>query len=271
MLGQHISQALRRVHGVAVGCPGYRYTTRKDPRRRNRPPIEDRKIELHATVCRRTPRAVLFDLDGTLLDTAPDMVGALNTLREERSFPPLPFAAARPQVSHGAAALVRLGFPEVPAPDREALRVRFLELYSDRIADETRPFERVPELLGMLERAGIPWGVVTNKPAWLTDPLLQALGLSRRAQVVVSGDTLAERKPHPLPLLHAAQLLGLAPAECLYVGDAARDVQAARAAGMQVIVALFGYIDPLEMPRDWPADGWISSPLELLDWLGSPA
>jgi phosphoglycolate phosphatase len=223
-----------------------------------------------ATVCKQTgiPRAVLFDLDGTLLDTAPDMVGALNALRKERSFPPLPFATARPQVSHGAVALVRLGFPEVPESDHEPLRVRFREIYSGRIAEETRPFEGIPELLGAIEHAGIPWGVVTNKPGWLTDPLLQALALSSRAQVIVSGDTVAEHKPHPLPLLHAAQQLGLPPADCLYVGDAARDVQAARAAGMQVIVALFGYIDPLETPQDWPADGWISSPLEILDWVG---
>jgi phosphoglycolate phosphatase len=214
---------------------------------------------------------VLFDLDGTLLDTAPDMIGALNALRNERSCPPLPFAAARPQVSHGAAALVRLGFPEVPDPDREALRIRFLELYSARLAEETRPFASVPELLAAIERAGIPWGVVTNKPGWLTDPLLQALGLTSRARVIVSGDTVAERKPHPLPLLHAAQQLGVPPADCLYVGDAARDIEAARAAGMHAIVALFGYIDPLEAPQNWPAHGWISSPLELLDWLGCAA
>lgn len=224
---------------------------------------------MHTTVREQTgpPRAVLFDLDGTLLDTAPDMAGALNALRVERAAKPLPFAMVRPQVSHGAAALVRLGFPDAGDTEHEALRVRFLELYRARLADETRPFAGVPELLAAIERAAVPWGVVTNKPAWLTDPLLQALGLGSRAGVIVSGDTVAERKPHPLPLIHAAQSLGFLPAECLYVGDAERDVQAARAAGMQVLVALFGYIDPLAAPRDWPADGWISTPQEVLGWL----
>jgi N-acetyl-D-muramate 6-phosphate phosphatase len=214
-------------------------------------------------------RACLFDLDGTLLDTAPDMAGALNTLLVERASTPLPFATVRPQVSHGAVALVRLGFPDAAETEREALRVRFLELYRARLAEQTRPFAGIPELLAAIERQGIPWGVVTNKPAWLTEPLLQALGLGSRAGVIVSGDTVAERKPHPLPLIHAAQRLGLLPAQCLYVGDAERDVQAARAAGMQVLVALFGYIDPLSAPREWPADGWISSPLEVLGWLGN--
>lgn len=210
-------------------------------------------------------RAVLFDLDGTLLDTAPDMVDALNVLRAEEGLAPIPFATARSQVSHGAAALVRLGFPDVT--EREPLRLRYLELYASRVAQETVPFPGVPELLAALEAAGTAWGVVTNKPRWLTHPLLDALGLISRARVVVSGDTVAHRKPHPLPLLHAAQLLGVAPGECLYVGDAQRDVEAAVAAGMPVLAALFGYIDPLESPRTWPADGWINSPREILDWL----
>lgn len=228
---------------------------------------------MHATVRNegQAPRAVLFDLDGTLLDTAPDMVAALNALRAERSVAPLPFATARPQVSHGAAALVRLGFPDAVDPDRETLRIRFLELYAARLAVETRPFLGVPELLDAIERAGLPWGIVTNKPAWLTDPLLTALGLRSRARVVVSGDTVAQRKPHPLPLLYAAQALALAPSDCLYVGDAERDVQAARAAGMRAIVALFGYIDAREQPQDWPAAGWVDSPLQILAWLDRPA
>lgn len=213
----------------------------------------------------RMPRAVLFDLDGTLLDTAPDMVEALNRLRTEQGLDPMAFAAARPQVSHGALALVRLGFPD--AADHEPLRLRYLELYRERLAVETRPFDGVPEVLAALERSGTPWGVVTNKPAWLTLPLMDAMDLTRRAAVIVSGDTVSERKPHPLPLLHAAQRLELAAAECLYVGDAERDVQAAVAAGMPVLVALFGYIDARETPRRWPANGWISAPLETLDWL----
>jgi phosphoglycolate phosphatase len=211
---------------------------------------------------------VLFDLDGTLLDTAPDMVGALNALRAEEGRDPVPFAAARPQVSNGAAALVRLGFPDVA--EREPLRLRYLDLYRSRVADQTLPFAGVPELLALLDEAGTPWGIVTNKPAWLTDPLMEALGWQGRAGVIVSGDTVSERKPHPLPLLHAAQRLGLDAPECLYVGDAERDVQAAVAAGMPVLVAMFGYIDPLEAPRTWAADGWIHAPLDTLGWLRGP-
>jgi phosphoglycolate phosphatase len=225
---------------------------------------------VHATgLAVGNPRAVLFDLDGTLLDTAPDMVGALNDLRVEQSLAPLPFAIARPHVSHGALSLVRLAFPEARDADREALRLRFLELYRSQLAVRTRPFAGMLELLAAIERAGLPWGVVTNKPAWLTEPLLEATGLRSRASIIVSGDTVPERKPHPLPLIHASQRLGIAPTECLYVGDAERDVQAARAAGMRVIVALFGYIDPLEAPQSWPADGWIRSPLDAMTWLGS--
>jgi phosphoglycolate phosphatase len=192
-------------------------------------------------------------------------VGALNALRAEQGLDPVPFAVARSQVSHGAAALVRLGFPDVP--DRMPLQLRYLELYRSRVAENTRPFAGVPELLAALEQAGARWGVVTNKPGWLTDPLMEALGLHSRAAVIVSGDTVSERKPHPLPLLHAARTLGVEAQECLYVGDAERDVQAAVAADMPVLVALFGYIDPREAPRQWPADGWIQSPLETLGWL----
>lgn len=213
----------------------------------------------------RPVRAVLFDLDGTLLDTAPDMVSALNALRAEQGLDPVPFTQARPHVSHGALALVRLGFPHLA--DHEPLRLRYLELYRERLAVHTQPFDGVPELLAALERSGTAWGVVTNKPGWLTLPLLDALDLRRRAAVIVSGDTVSERKPHPMPLLHAAQALERATPECLYVGDAERDVQAAVAAGMPVLVALFGYIGVEEAPQRWPADGWISAPLETLQWL----
>lgn len=211
---------------------------------------------------------MLFDLDGTLLDTAPDMAGALNALRQQRSLAPLPFETIRPHVSHGAAALVRLGFPGVRDAQSEILRARFLDLYRARLAQQTRPFAGVPELLAAIEGRPMPWGVVTNKPAGFTEPLLQALDLYRRAAVVVSGDTVAEHKPHPLPLLHAARTLGLASQDCLYVGDAQRDIQAARAAGMPVVVALFGYIGPQDEPLQWPADGWVNAPGEILDWLG---
>lgn len=211
--------------------------------------------------------ALLFDLDGTLLDTAPDMGGALNRLRAEHGRDPLPPAAIRPVVSHGAARLVRLGFPQAEGDEFERLRLRFLELYSQHLAEGTQPFPGLLEVLEVIEQRQLPWGVVTNKPGWLTDPLMATLGLAARAGCVVSGDTLAERKPHPLPLLHAAALLRVEPQHCVYVGDAERDIQAGRAAGMRTIVAAYGYIGDDDEPGRWNATGTIDHPRELLEWL----
>jgi phosphoglycolate phosphatase len=211
--------------------------------------------------------ALLLDLDGTLLDTAPDMGAALNRLREEHGLQALPYAKVRPVVSHGALRLVRLGFPEVEGERFEALRLRFLELYAERLAVGTRLFAGFDTLLGELEARRLPWGIVTNKPAWLTDPLVAAMGLRDRAGCVVSGDTVSERKPHPLPLLHAASLIGIDPRSCVYVGDAERDIQAGRGAGMTTIVAAYGYIGEDEDPYAWQAAGVVQSPLELFQWL----
>jgi phosphoglycolate phosphatase len=218
-------------------------------------------------------RAALFDLDGTLLDTAPDMAGALDALLAEVGRDPLPFCDVRLQVSNGSLALARMAFPQLePGGEAfEALRLRLLDHYSVRLARETRLFEGFEQLLARMESASIPWGIVTNKPGWLTDPLLAALGLGVRAAVVVSGDTLPERKPHPRPLLHAAQAIGRAPGECLFVGDALRDVQAARAAGMRPVGVRFGYLDPSTDPDRWPVEGWIDRPADLLGWLGLEA
>jgi 2-phosphoglycolate phosphatase len=210
--------------------------------------------------------AILFDLDGTLLDTAPDMVGALNRLRVEEGFAPLPFADVRASVSHGAMRLVTLGFPDAGKDDVERLRLRFLDLYARNLADGTCLFPGIDEVLAMLESDGLPWGVVTNKPGWLTDPLVDRLGLTRRACCVVSGDTLAERKPHPMPLLHAAQLAGVPPHRCVYVGDAERDIVAGRAAGMQTVVAAYGYLGPEDRPLQWNPHGIVERPGELPDW-----
>jgi len=216
------------------------------------------------------PPAVLFDLDGTLLDTAPDMAAALNTLRRLEGLEPLPFAQIRPHVSHGAARLIKIGF-ECESGDRfNALRLRFLDLYRADLAVGTRPFEGIDDLLDDLERRGIAWGVVTNKPGWLTDPLLSALGLYERAGCVVSGDTLPERKPHPMPLLHAAKLLATDPRRCTYIGDAERDIQAGRAAGMKTLVAGFGYLSAEDDPASWSADAILARPAELLLALDLP-
>ncbi|HTX24138.1 MAG TPA: phosphoglycolate phosphatase [Steroidobacteraceae bacterium] len=212
-------------------------------------------------------RAVLFDLDGTLLDTAQDLAAALNELRGQEGLAPLEFARIRNHVSQGSAALVRIAFASAGEAELRALRARLLEIYRLALAVHTRPFAGMLELLERIERDGRRWGVVTNKPAFLTEPLLEQLALRRRAGVVVSGDTLPERKPHPRPLLHAAAQLGVAPEASVYVGDAERDMRAARAAGMRAVVACFGYIAPEETPRSWPADAWVRSPLEIHAWL----
>jgi phosphoglycolate phosphatase len=211
--------------------------------------------------------ALLLDLDGTLLDTAPDMGGALNRLRVERGLVPLEPEVIRPVVSHGAARLVELGFPGSSGPFAEQLRLRFLELYAANVADGTRLFAGFEAVLATVEARCLPWGVVTNKPAWLTGPLLAALGLDRRAACVVSGDTVAERKPHPLPLLHAARLIGVEAIHCIYVGDAERDVQAGRAAGMTTVVAAYGYLADGDDPRQWRPHGIVETPGELIAWL----
>jgi len=214
-----------------------------------------------------TASAMLFDLDGTLLDTAPDMGGALNRLLDEEGHAPLPATTIRPFVSHGAARLVKLGFPSVAGEEFERLRLRFLELYARHLAVATQPFPGLLALLDELERRSVRWGVVTNKPGWLTDPLLAQLGLSQRAGCVVSGDTVAERKPHPLPLLHAADLIRVAPQACVYVGDAERDIQAGRAAGMRTVVAAYGYLGADDSPASWNATGIVDHPQQLLSWV----
>lgn len=217
-----------------------------------------------------TIRAVLFDLDGTLADTAPDLAHALNTVRVEEGRTRLPFEQIRPVVSHGAQALITLGFSLTAAQtDYARLRQRLLDVYRDNIALYTRLFPGMPEVLDALERAGLIWGVVTDKPGWLTEPLLDALGLMQRSACVVSGDTLNERKPHPAPLLHACQTVGCTPAECVYLGDAERDIRAALAAGMPSLIAGFGYIGAHEQPAHWGANGLLERPADLLDWLAA--
>jgi phosphoglycolate phosphatase len=215
-------------------------------------------------------RGVLFDLDGTLLDTAQDMMNALNALRAEENLAPLPYEKVRCQVSHGANALVKLSFGELSATDHELMRQRLLDIYRRQLARHTVLFEGGDEMLRDLERRGLHWGIVTNKPGWLTDPLLVEVGLHTRARAVVSGDTLPQRKPHPLPLLHAAEAMGLRPEECVYVGDAERDMQAAQSAGMYALVAGFGYLGEDDRADQWFSHGWLDTPLDLLEWLDAP-
>ncbi len=212
--------------------------------------------------------AVLLDLDGTLLDTAPDMVRIVNMMRAQEKLAPVPYAHIRQYVSHGSAAVLRVAFPGSDGVRLAALQSRFLELYREHLVVETLLFPGFEEVLAALEAHGIPWGVITNKPGWLTEPLLREFALYERAGCVLSGDSLPVCKPDPLPLLTAARRIAVAPERCLYLGDALRDMQAARAANMVGLAARYGYIGPQENTTEWPVTAWIDSPLDLLDWVG---
>ena len=215
-----------------------------------------------------TTRTILFDLDGTLLDTAPDLADALNSLLQENRCEPLPYEYIRPVVSHGGMALIKLGF-NIDSSDAtfEPLRQRLLDIYRENISRHTQPFPGINELLDNIEQRGLNWGIVTNKPGWLTEPLLKDLGLFDRAACVVSGDTLDERKPHPAPMLHACELANSRPEQCVYIGDAQRDIEAGNNAGMQTLVALFGYIQKGDDPYSWNANSLIEQPADLLVWM----
>jgi N-acetyl-D-muramate 6-phosphate phosphatase len=221
---------------------------------------------------RRPVRCILFDLDGTLADTAPDLGGALNRVRIEDGLPPLPLAMLRPLISQGVRGLLRAGYgisPETPA--YEPLSARVLRHYSDNICVGTRLFDGMAELLATLEGRQISWGIVTNKHSRYTQPLVRAMQLDTRAACVVSGDTTPKAKPAPEPLLHAAGECGVAPDECLYLGDDERDIIAARAAGMRSIAVRWGYLGEDKPIDAWGADLLIDHPLELLDYLDPAA
>ena len=213
---------------------------------------------------------VLFDLDGTLADTAPDLAEALNRMLRDHGRPPLPYERIRPVVSLGGAAMIRLAFDKTEAdPEFPLLRKNFLDLYHRDICRHTRLFPGMDQVLAGLESGGVPWGIVTNKPGWLTAPLLEVLALHERAACVISGDTLPQRKPDPAPLLYACSLMGGTPGETVYVGDARRDVEAGVSAGIATVVARYGYIEPGDRIETWGADHVIDSPVELLAWLDS--
>ena len=210
-------------------------------------------------------QAVLFDLDGTFADTAPDLANALNTTLVYFGRPALSLERIRPAVSHGGAALIRVGFQMEPGdPGFEERRQYLLQVYLQNICEQTRLFEGMDRVLDNLARNRIPWGIVTNKPAWLTDPLMAALPLPQNSDCIVSGDTCEHSKPHPEPILHACKLLQAEPVKTLYVGDAERDLVAGRAAGNTTVCALFGYIQPEDRPEDWPADHYIDQATDLL-------
>lgn len=216
--------------------------------------------------------AVLFDLDGTIADTAPDLGYAVNQQRLARSLPELSIEAVRSHASSGARGLLKAGFDIDPDDSGyEAMRDEFLHIYEQNLARGSELFPGVASLLGQIERRNMPWGIVTNKAERFTFPLLRAMGLLDRAAVVVCGDTTPHPKPHPAPLLAATSKLGVAAERCIYVGDDERDVLAGQASGMPVIVARYGYLGNGKPPEEWGADGYIDSPLELLDILSNGA
>lgn len=200
------------------------------------------------------PRAALFDLDGTLLDSAPDMLATANRMRASRGVGPVTIEVLRPHVSKGARAMLAAAFPDMAQAAREALVPEFLAIYREELGRHSVLFAGVAGMLDALEAAGSTWGIVTNKPEYLARDILPQLGWETRCAVLIGGDTLAEKKPHPLPLQVAAERIGIAIADCVYVGDDERDIQASRAAGMPSIAALWGYRQAHEVPAEWGAD-----------------
>jgi phosphoglycolate phosphatase len=212
--------------------------------------------------------AVLFDLDGTLADSAGDLAGAVNRIRRERGMSDVPVESLRPHASAGARGLLGAGMGVVPGDaEYPMLRDQFLAYYEAGLAETTALFDGIAALLDALDARGLRWGIVTNKMARYTKPVVAALGLDARASAIVSGDTTAHPKPHPAPLLHAAKVLDVDAAQCMYVGDDLRDILAGNAAGMPTIVAEYGYLGEAGCADDWPASGWIARPLDLLHWL----
>lgn len=216
-------------------------------------------------------RAVLFDLDGTLIDSAPDLGAAADRMRVARGLPSLPLDAYRHMAGAGARGMIGVAFGYGPEhPEFDALRQEFFDNYQACMTERTRPFAEVPELVAALAQAGLPWGVVTNKSERFSLPLTRAMSLFERVATVVCGDTTPHAKPHPAPLLEAARRLNLAPADCLYVGDDERDIVAGRAAGMPTVAALYGYLGQRADVSAWGADAIIDSPQGLLKILALP-
>lgn len=212
----------------------------------------------------QAPRAILFDLDGTLADTAPDLAAAVNYLRTQRGLAPTPYSVLRPTASAGARGMIGAAFGLTPADDGyEELRLQWFDRYQKAMAVHSTLFGGVPELLDGITAAGMAWGIVTNKPARFTDPLIPQIGLTH-AGCVISGDTMAHAKPHPAPLLEGARRLGIAAEHCWYVGDDLRDIEAGRAAGMVTVACAWGYCGSVE-PASWGADMLLDTPADLLD------
>ena len=216
----------------------------------------------------QAPRAILFDLDGTLADTAPDLAAAVNLMRTVRGLEPTPYAQLRPTASAGARGMIGAAFGLGPADEGyEALRLDWFDNYQAAMAVHSTLFDGVSDLLDGLADAGIAWGIVTNKPARFTDPLVPQIGLAH-AGCIISGDTMAHPKPHPAPLLEGARRLGVDAGQCWYVGDDLRDVEAGRAAGMMTVACAWGYCGAVE-PATWGADHLLLTPHDLLELIRS--
>lgn len=214
-------------------------------------------------------RAVLFDLDGTLIDSAPDLAGAANDMRVARGLPELPLAHFRPMVGSGARGMLHRALDMDPLHDQfAAARDEFLNRYESRMTRDTCLFPDMASVLQALRERSVPWAIVTNKAARFSEPLVRALGLHLHARTLVSGDTTPHAKPHPAPLLEAARRIGVAAAECIYVGDDHRDVQAGRAAGMATVAVAWGYLGQGEAIENWGADHVIQWPHQLLQLPG---
>ena len=212
--------------------------------------------------------AILFDLDGTLIDSAPDLAGTVNEMRLERGLPELPYPGLRAMVGAGARGMLAAGFSIGPDDEAfETMRAEFLARYEARMLRLTGIFPGIEALLGTFERRGLPWGIVTNKAERFALPVTAGLGLLQRASAVIGGDTTAHAKPHPAPLLEAARRIGTDPRHCIYVGDDERDIQAGRAAGMRTVAAAWGYLGAGPAVADWGADIVIDAPEQLLKWL----
>ena len=214
---------------------------------------------------RAFPRVALFDLDGTLLDSAPDMLATVDAMRAARGRGPMAMEVLRPVVSKGARAMTAAAFPDVPVEERNLWIPEFLEIYERELGKHSALFDGVDAMLRALEDAGTAWGIVTNKPEYLARQTMPMLGWETRCAILIGGDTLSERKPHPLPLLHAAQALGVTASDCVYVGDDERDIIAARAAEMRSVVALWGYRLHEDDPMAWQGDVLVESPHLLCD------
>jgi phosphoglycolate phosphatase len=213
----------------------------------------------------RNIEAVLFDLDGTLIDSAPDLGAAADRMRVQRGLPSLPLERYRPMAGAGARGMLGIAFGMTPQhPDYDALREEFFVSYERRMTEHTRVFQGVAELIEALTSRGLRWGVVTNKSSRFTDPLTRSMALFASSEAVVSGDTTPHAKPHPAPLLEAARRLRVEPSRCIYVGDDERDILAGRAAGMGTVAAAYGYLGDNEEVTRWGADARIDDPVSLL-------